>query len=297
MRDAFCKFAVLAAAVLCISPLNAQELVIGTLNTESASDTNVYQVAELIRNSGFVDVWALQEVEDLDALEEYTIAAGAAGARRSFRYILSESGEIRQMHRKNDFLGIVYNSSRLRHVETVELHGIRSRSATGVGGRLGEPDWGLRGAQFVRFQDRTTLVEFYVGNVHLKCCGSSDDGPQTREHQAEIMKTWIDRTDAPVILTGDSNIPVSPGSSTGNPSSSAFQTITSVLQWREPTNPVKTQCSPSFDSMLDHFFANDTPNLSFIDATIKNEDASFCEDEKTGGPDHRPVVARFALSN
>lgn len=281
----------ICAVAFAIAPSFAcsQELVVGTLNTESGADTNVFSVSQTIQRAGFVDVWAFQEVEDTEALIEYTVAAGAAPGRKSFRYVQSESGEINSQHRKHDLLGLVYNSTRLRQVETVEVHGIRSEPGTG---RLGEPDWGLRGALFLRLQDKSTGVEFYVGNVHLKCCG---DGVTTRAHQAELLKQWIERSDVPVILTGDFNIPVSPSSPTGS-TSAAFATLASVMTWERPKNPVKTQCSPSFDSMLDHFFISEGPNLTTVDVEILETSPGYCSDEENGGPDHRPLIGRFALS-
>ena len=204
---AFALFTTLATQPLVFA--QSRELTIGTLNTESASDTLAFSVAGTIRDAGFADVWALQEVEGLDALEEFTVAAASAGRRSSFRYVMSESGVIASMHRKNDFLGFVYNSSRLRQVETVELHGIRS---TPGAGRLGDAEWRLRGALFMRFQDRDTRAEFYIGNVHLKCCG---DGAATRAHQVSIINQWIERSDVPVILTGDFNIPIEPDAEEG----------------------------------------------------------------------------------
>ncbi len=282
---------ILAAATAIIpAVVGAQELIVGTFNTESASDTAPYKVAETIREAGFVDVWALQEIEDLETLTEFTVAAGSAGGRSSFRRVISESGENSAQHRKSDHLGIVYNSSRLRQVETVELHGIRSTPGLG---RLGDPEWRLRGALFVRFQDRNTSAEFYVGNVHLKCCGG--EGVDIRAHQAEIIKQWVERSDVPVILTGDFNIPVELPLASPVTDSAAFATLTSNMDWLQPTNPIKTQCSDDFNSMLDHFFVIEGANLTAIDVTIQNTEASFCDDEKKGGADHRPVIGRFQL--
>ena len=283
------KFLLASFALLfCSSIASSQELIIGTLNTESASDTNEWSVARVIRDAGFVDVWAFQEIEDMEALTEFTIAAGAAGKRKSFRHEISTSGAISAHHRKNDFLGFAYNSSRLRQVETVELHGIRS---TPSNGRLGEADWKLRSALFMRFQDRDTQSEFYVGNVHLKCCG---EGKKTRAHQAQIIKEWIERSDVPVILTGDFNIPVPPSSATGS-TSDAFMTLASVTDWLRPENPFKTQCSPSFNSMLDLFFLKPGPNIDVIDVKVLETSPAYCDADEEGGPDHRPVVARFEL--
>ena len=283
------KFILAATLSFVAGAASAQELIVGTLNTESSADTSVFAVSQTIQRTEFVDIWALQEVQSLDALTEYTVAAGAAPGRKSFRRVVSESGENNAQHRKHDLLGMVYNSSRLRHVETVELHAIRSVPGPG---RLGESDWRLRGALFLRFQDRDTGAEFCVGNVHLKCCGG--DGLTTRAHQAELLKDWIERTDVPVILTGDFNIPVDPDSATGS-SSAAFQTLSSVMDWVCPANPIKTQCSPNFNSMLDHVFVKEGPNLEAIDVRILETDPSFCAADATGGPDHRPILARFQI--
>ncbi|WP_171100097.1 hypothetical protein [Ruegeria sp. HKCCD7255] len=282
------------AAFLMLFPFtsaHAQDFSVGTLNTESASDTQPFMVSRTIRGVGKVDVWALQEVAGLSAVEEYTVAAGAVGRRSSYRAIVSESGTISQQHRRDDQLAIVYNSSRFRQVENVELHGIRSKPGA-IGGRLGEPDWNLRGALFIRLQDKDTGVEFYVGNVHLKCCG---DSKNTRAHQAEIIKAWIERSDVQVILTGDFNIPVQPSSADGNQNSDAFKTLESVMTWERPQNPIKTQCSEDFDSMLDHFFIKEGPNIGTIDVAIHETESAFCDAEKVGGPDHRPVVAQFSI--
>lgn len=271
----------------------SQELIVGTLNTESASDTQPFKVAETIRGVGFVDVWAFQEVADVNAATEFLVAAGSAPGRKSFRMVVSESGENAQPHRRNDLLAIAYNSSRLRQVETVELHGIRSVPGP-TGGRLGDAEWRLRGALFLRLQDRVTGVEFYVGNVHLKCCDG--DGLTTRAHQAQIIRDWVDRSDVPVILTGDFNIPVSPNSANGAQSSDAFTKLEEVLVWHRPTNPIKTQCSPNFNSMLDHFFLKGGPNLDMIDVEIQETDQAYCDADSAGGADHRPVVARLSIT-
>lgn len=278
-------------SLLSATQVVAQDFKVGTLNTESASDTQPFIVSRTIRAIGKVDIWAFQEVAGLSAVEEYTVAAGAVGRRSSYRAIVSESGTISQQHRRDDQLAIAYNSSRFRQVENVELHGIRSKPGA-VGDRLGEPDWNLRGALFIRLQDKDTGVEFYVGNVHLKCCG---EGKETRAHQAKIIKSWIERSDVQVILTGDFNIPVEPSSADGNQDSDAFKTLESVMKWERPQNPIKTQCSDSFNSMLDLFFLKEGPNIDTIDVTIHETDSAFCDAEKVGGPDHRPIVANFSI--
>ncbi len=279
---------VLAGLLTFASAAQAQDVRVGTFNTESASDTQPFRVAETIREVGRVDVWAFQEVADSAAAVEFTQAASAVAGRSNYRYIVSESGEITSPDRQNDFLAIAYNSSRLRHVETVELHGIRSEPGTG---RLGKPNWRLRGALFARFQDRESGNEFYVGNVHLKCCGGI--GLDIRAHQASILQEWVAEADAPVILTGDFNIPVSPSSSNGNPDSSAFTTLQTQMDWLRPTNPIKTQCSPQFNSMLDHFFMTPNAGISAKGIRVHMTEQSYCDLDQQGYADHRPVTADF----
>lgn len=237
---------------LLATSLSAQELTVGTLNTEFSADTYSFKVSQTIQKVGFVDVWAFQKVKDPDALTEYTVAAGAAPGWKSFRGVTSKNGVTNSQHRKYDLLGLVYNSSRLRRVETVELHGIRSVPGSG---RLGDADWQLRAALFFRLQDKRIKAELYIDIVHLKC---RSNGKDTRARQAEIIKNWIEGSDIPVIITGDFNIPVQPSSASGT-SSDAFQTLTSVTNWIHPKNPTMTQCSPNFNSMLDHFFVKEEP--------------------------------------
>ena len=129
--------------------------------------------------------------------------------------------------------------------------------------------------------------------MHLKCCGGG--GITTRAHQAEIIREWISRADVPVILTGDFNIPVAPTSATGNQSSVAFTTLEQVATWLRPSNPVKTQCSPSFNSMLDLFFLKGGSNISVNDVKVREVDPSYCNMDAEGYADHRPVVASFEI--
>ena len=289
----FLKLLVLCAAA---SNVFAQSFTVATLNTESGSDTQAFRVAEIMRNLGRVEIWLLQEVASKEAAIEYTVAAGAVGNRQKYRYLLSDSGKNHEQHRQDDRLAVVYNSSEFREVEVTELHSIRSRPN---GTPLGKPDWHLRGALFVRFAHIDSGTEFYVGNVHLKCCGASDSasrhGPDIRSHQARLLKDWIDRRDVPVLLTGDFNIPIKPGAPLGNASSAAFGILSESMTWHRPSNPVKTYCGHLFDSMLDHLFSFGGGALEVKTVRVGNAEASYCERDEQGYPDHRPVLAEIAL--
>ena len=57
---------IFALALLVTAAAQAETLTIGTLNTESDSDTQPFKVAETIRGVGPIDVWAFQEVADIN---------------------------------------------------------------------------------------------------------------------------------------------------------------------------------------------------------------------------------------
>ncbi|MER8707621.1 hypothetical protein [Mesorhizobium sp. M0520] len=62
--------------------------------------------------------------------------------------------------------------------------------------------------------------------------------------------------------------------------------------WVKPHNPIKTQCDPSFNSMLDQVYAP-TSLAKGATAEIKFPDASYCDKDAQGFSDHRPIVAVF----
>ncbi len=59
------RLVIFAISLLVAGAAHAETLVVGTLNTESGSDTQPFRVAETIRGAGQVDVWAFQEVEGM----------------------------------------------------------------------------------------------------------------------------------------------------------------------------------------------------------------------------------------
>ena len=220
----------------------------------------------------------------------YTEALAAWG-RNSYRFVSSESGTYSSQHRRNDHLAIIYNATELHLLDTLEFHALRSAPATG---RLGDPNWHLRGALFVRLLDRKTDTEFYVGNLHLKCCML---GGKIRPHQAMLLSHWVRRADVPVILTGDFNIPIEPDEMNGNTSSIAYSRLREEIQWLRPSNPKKTQCSPDYNSMLDHFFLKGSERVTVRTVDILQTAQAYCDAEVRGGSDHRPVVATIAFAD
>jgi len=273
-----------------VAAADAAEIRVATFNTESDDDTQPVKVAETIRGVYGVDIWALQEVESEDALKIYRDAAQSSSDTH-WRFIISESGVYGDPDRKSDQLGILYRSDRFRLLASFEYHAIRSMPD---GTKYGKPDWGMRAALFLRLAEIGTDREFYVGTVHLKCCA---EGDAQRAHQAHLIAEWIKKSDVPVILLGDTNIPIEPGRTTDQVTFPAFRKLIDEagLIWVEPSNPIKTRCDPVLNLMLDQVYH--TPNLAATQAVteIQFPEEQYCELDPQGYSDHRPVVARFTF--
>jgi len=272
--------------LLSVSPLVAADLRIATFNTESDPhfSTDPVNVARTISEMGKFDILALQEVEDADAVKQYAEAA-AHSLKGTWRSIISESGV--NFDRKSDHLAIIYRSDLFRQIDTRELHMIRSNTGAGP---YGKTDWSLRGALALRLQ-HTGGQEIQVVTVHLKCCGG--EGVAIRTHQSNVLAAEIDTERFPTIVLGDTNIPIEPGQPA--PDVANLPTFTNLttgmgLKWVAPSNPVATQCSPQFNSMLDQIYG--PPNAA-ASAEIKFPEQAYCDRENAGYADHRPIVATF----
>ncbi len=264
---------------------SAEDLTVVTFNTESDADTSPSFVAQQIRELGDLDVLAVQEVESASALFSYTRAvAEMLGGR--WRYVISESGANRT--REDDLLGIIYNTEEFRHLATTELHMVRSEDGPGP---YGDPRWGLRGVLMVRLLHISSGVEFEVATMHFKCCGA----PEIRAHQTEVLARELRSTNRPVILLGDSNIPIAADDTPmSSANQAAFDNLTNGagLGWAQPSNPMPTQCS-GFNSMLDQIYVP-ASELDMTATDILFPEADFCDGDAAGFADHRPVRAILA---
>lgn len=268
-----------------VTASGAADLTVATFNTESDDDTQPDKIAEHISKIGPFDILAVQEVESVDALKLYAdTAASILGGR--WRFVVSESGTYADPKRKPDFLGIVYPTEVFRQLATTELHVVRSEAD---GTPYGAPDWSLRGALVLRLQHMKSGKEFQIATVHLKCC----EEPDIRAHQTGLLAKEIIRTGLPTLLLGDTNIPIEPGAegATGDHAEAFLNLTTGAnLSWVKPKNPVKTQCNPKFNSMLDQVFApSPLPTGSAVD--IKFPEEAYCDLDAQGYADHRPLIA------
>lgn len=280
------RVAITCSAILMASLCHASNLTVATFNTESDPDTEPAKVAETIAGIGPFDILAVQEVESTQALRTYADAAASALGGK-WRYVVSESG-INGGDREPDLLGVIYRTDAFRQIQTTEFHAIRSRPD---GTKYGAPDWSLRGVLILRLQHLASGAEFQIATVHLKCCNE----PGVRTHQAALLAEHILAAGVPTVLLGDTNIPIEPGDEGATDANeAAFNSLTSgaSLTWVKPTNPIKTQCSPAYNSMLDQVYGP----VSFAgsaSAEIKFPETSYCDLDEAGYSDHRPLVAVF----
>lgn len=279
-----------AALVAISSALSATEIKIVTYNTESDDDTSWSNVAADIGSISGVDIWGLQEVEGQAALDTYLPVAG----RGQWAAVISRSGASASATYRSDQLAIMYRTDMFKLLDVGEYMAIKSTPGAGKYGRASR---GLRGLLYVKLLHRNTQKELYVGNVHLKCCGN---GKATREHQAKLMKDWIDRADAPVFLLGDFNIPIAPTEQNGPTGSAAYDIIAGDLTFAYPSNAMKTQCNPNYNSMLDLHFYSPSVSAWSPQAEILKPSQAYCDAEGTdqapGGADHRPVLLTIDVS-
>lgn len=279
----------LLATVVVLFPTcaNSTEVRIATFNTASDEKTKPESVAKTMELVKGVDVWGLQEVEGKENLELFLAAAEKSG-HGEWKHFQSTSGKSTNPDFRPDYLAILYRSDLFRMLETVEVHAIASNPDKQES-KYGRHSPNLRGALFLRLLHRQSRTEFLIGNVHLKCCG---DGVDTREHQSRLLADWISRTSVPVILLGDTNIPITPKLQAIDVDSEAFQHLIgdNLLRWIAPINPIKTHCNEDYNSMLDQIYHSP----DFLDDNAKVEiqfdDKSYCQ---PGFSDHRPVVATF----
>ncbi|MBW8640368.1 endonuclease/exonuclease/phosphatase family protein [Hoeflea sp. WL0058] len=277
------RIAVFCWVMCCAGLAISADLTVVTFNTESDADTSPSLVAQQIREMGALDVLAVQEVEGPQALYQYTKALAEERGGR-WRYVISESGVNRT--RKDDLLGIIYNTDDFRQLATTEFHMVRSQDAAGT---YGDPYWSLRGVLMLRLLHYESGTEFQIATMHLKCCNK----PAVRRHQTKVLAAELRNQSLPTILLGDSNIPIDPdGSPLTGANLDTFTNLTKFagLTWATPDNPMPTQCSKNFNSMLDQIYV---PRMAAeaTQATILFPEEAYCDGDPKGYSDHRPIRA------
>lgn len=250
----------------------------GALNVVSynleSGDANIDDLVDEVEAFADVDVWGFSEVETDWVLDLVTAASEGEGA--DFQQVLGSTGG-------SDRLLIVYNADELEYIDDFELHRINPR----VGGRRR-----VRSALVARLRYRATGQEFMFMVNHLYR-GRSD----RRHEQARLLNEWVAEQGQPVIAVGDYNFDWDVVGGDGDHDLGYDRmTADGEFDWVRPEILVKTQKSPSYNSVLDFVFVSRAAKPFARSSTIIVRDGDIPDDERMS--DHRPVAAtfRFPLS-
>ena len=265
---------ILWAALVMFAPAVAATLTVVSFNVESDRDTSPHKVAQDIRAisaASAADLFGLAEVRGADDLAIYAEAAARKGA--DFRALLARNGG-------DDRVAILFNASALELRQVRELDRIP----------------GSRKALVARFQHRTLATEFLFIVNHFNRRDTA-----RRNRQALLIRDWVLAQDLPAILVGDYNFDYDPNKGRGN---AAFEIFTEDpgLVWLQPPCIVAgtcpstgTQCDDRFNSIMDFVLLAHQGRGWKGRSAILMQQPDYCERERRGYADHRPVLGVFEI--
>jgi len=258
----------------CVTPGMASGLEVITFNVEGFPKegyTSIAVVASLIRAID-PDVIALQEVaSEADFNRLVTLIPGWTGL---FYPINNSDWNLAYLF-KNSEIELIPSSSRI----------------------LFEDDfWAFPRPPFeVRVKYKRSGFEFYLVNLHLKCCGG-EDNEESRRSASSQLKEYLDmnRANDAVIMLGDYNDEISSTSSSDNPfldfvndpGDYEFADMGiakgSALWWSYPSYP----------SHIDHILVTNEIAV-MIDTTVVIKASPCYSLYETNISDHRPVCIKI----
>lgn len=263
---------VVVAFCTVVEPAPAEELTVCGYNVQSGGAA-VSGVAPRIAAAQGCDIWGLSEVQNESWARAFAEAAEEGeDSGVDFAYILGATG-------RADRLAILYDRHRFEALEHFELTHIN------VGGRVRAP-------LVVRLRDRVSEQEFYFMVNHLYRSRASQ-----RHLQARLLNEWARNQSLPVIAVGDYNFDwrVEDGETDHDEGFDALIGAGEFAWVRPPAPLVKSQCSTTYNSVLDFVFvagaAQGWAGVSEI-VVVPGD----CPDDETTS-DHRPVRATFDLPN
>ena len=246
-----------------------------SFNVESDRDTDPQLVGRVIarisRTHG-VDLFGLAEVGSQADAQVFAMAASRDGG--SFEPILAGNGD-------RDRVAILYNADTLKLSRTFELDRFP----------------GSRKAMVAQLSDRASGQDFLFIANHF-----NRRDTDRRNRQAQLVRDWVLAQDLPAILVGDFNFDFDPLTGRGNAAFGIF-TADPALRWVRPeciasgTCPkTGTQCDRRFNSIMDFVLVADHGrNWPAVSEVLFREQADYCDRERNGGSDHRPVLGLITL--
>lgn len=238
-------------------------------NLESGDSDPVY-LAEQIRQWATIPVWGFSEIENQSVLIRMCEALNTQNSSSNFVGILGNTG-------RTDRLGVAFDQAQFSYVTAYEL------PETNIGNTL-------RASLVVHLREISSGQEFLFVANHLYRGKSSNE--TRRDLQAAALRDWAAVQELPVIAVGDFNLDCDVDNLKQCNNTYRVLTQNEVFSWVVPENPIKTQCSNRYNSILDFVFvtgsARDWASSSFI---LNRDDEACIDDDKKS--DHRPVGAFF----
>jgi endonuclease/exonuclease/phosphatase family metal-dependent hydrolase len=256
-------------------PVFAQRLTIISWNLESGGSSDSF-IANRVRTFQGVDLWGLSEVAGDGTASTFEVAA-EDGENANFERVLSTTGS-------GDRLAIVFNATRFELINKMELHRVTFNADTPT------PNSGQRSPLVVELRERTINKRFLFMVNHL--ARTNND---LRRDQAQRLNEWVRTQTVPVIAVGDYNFDWEVnGGDTNHDAGFDRMIADGAWVWARPATLIKSQCSPSFNSVLDFVFVNAAARAWQPVSVILQESGDCTIDNER--PDHRPLKAEFDLS-
>lgn len=251
-------------------PLCAATLAVVSFNVESDADTDPILVGQDIARisaAGSVDIFGLAEVRDEADLQVFQSAASRPGA--AFQSVLARHGG-------HDRVAFLHNTATLELRDVFEL----------------ERFPGSRKALVGQFVHRASAVEFLFLVNHF-----NRRDTERRRRQSRLIRDWVLDQDMPAILVGDYNFDFDPVKRLGNQAFAVF-TADPGLVWLQPPciaanscPATGTQCDGRFNSIMDFVFLANRGRGWQGRSAILMQRPDYCERERRGYSDHRPVLS------
>lgn len=250
-------------------PANA-DFNVATWNLESG-DSQVEYLAKEIQKWAGIGLWGFSEVQNEQMLVAMSKSLNQANVAAKFAAILGTTGGA-------DRLAIAFDQNKFQILHSWEIEEVN------VGRTLRAPLVG-------HLQELATGKEFLFVVNHFYRGRSNDE--KRRQEQAIRLREWGKKQTLPIVSVGDFNFDCKlPELEICNPAYGEM-VADDVFAWLFPKNPMKTQCSQRYNSILDFVFVTGEAKSWAKESWILNVREEACMDNKYKS-DHRPVMAVFA---
>lgn len=258
--------ALLALSLACLQ-VSAQTLKVVSWNVESGG-SNDQTIRQRIASFEGVDLWGLSEVAGPASASVFETGA-EDGENANFDKVVSTTGG-------GDRLALIFNAKRFRLVRSQELTHINQG--------------GHRAPLVAELQETASNQSLLFMVNHL-----ARGDAALRRKQATQLNEWVRTQTIPVIAVGDYNFDweVNGGDQNHDP---GYDNMTNGAAWTwvRPATLIKSQCSPSFNSVLDFIFVN-----TLAQSWSGTSEILVVPNDCVASPqtsDHRPVVGTFSMA-